>query len=77
MDWNALTDRIGYVEKDRRWKATVVYNVTKTETRKVIHHVMELYELQELIENGPTFCAIKSFKIEYCGPKETIEESMS
>lgn len=69
--------RIGYIPKNTRWTATVVYRVTKTETRTVIHHVMELEELQDLIENGPTFCAIKSFKIDYCGPKKTIEEAMN
>lgn len=67
--------KIGYVKKDTRWKATIVYRVNKTECREVIHHVMELHELQGLIENGPTFCAIKNFNIKYCGPKETIEES--
>lgn len=68
--------RIGYVEEDKRWKATVVYAVTETETRTVIHHVWELEELDGLIESGPTFCAIRDFKIEYMGPKETIEEAM-
>ena len=68
--------KIGYVKKDTRWKATIVYRVTGKETRAVIHHVMELEELQSLVENGPTFCAIKSFKIEYCGPKETIKQAM-
>lgn len=67
--------QIGYVPKDTRWKATVVYRVTEDETRTVIHHVMELHELQGLIEYGPTFCAILDFRIEYCGPRETIEES--
>lgn len=67
--------RIGYVPQRTRWKAIVEYRVNEAETREVIHHVMELSELQELIENGPTFCAISKFLIEYCGPKETIEES--
>lgn len=69
--------KIGYIPKETRWTATLVYRVTKKETRAVIHHVNEIEELQPLIENGPTFCAIKSFKIEYCGPKETIEESFN
>ena len=68
-------ERIGYIPKNTRWCATVDYRVTETETRTVIHHVMELEELQDLIESGPTFCAIKNFSIEYCGPKETIQES--
>ncbi len=70
-----MTRRIGYIEEDKRWKVTVIYRVTSKETRTVIHHIDELEELQELIENGPTFCAIKSLNIEYCGPKETIKES--
>lgn len=68
-------DRIGYVEKETRWKATIVYRVTEKEDRTVVHHVWELSDLQELVESGPTFCAIKSFTVEYCGDKETIEES--
>ena len=48
----------------------------QNETRTVIHHVDELEELQELIETGPTFFAIKSFNIEYYGPKETLKESL-
>jgi hypothetical protein len=67
--------KIGYTPKDTRWKATVVYKVNAKENRTVIHHVDELIELQHLIEQGPSFCAIKSFKIDYCGPKETIEDS--
>lgn len=70
------TARIGYVEEDKRWKATVIYQVTKRETREVIHHVNELEEFQDLIERGPTFCSIQDFRIEYRGPKETIKESM-
>lgn len=70
-----MTDRIGYIEQDKRWKATVTYEVDIEETRQVIHHVEELEELQGLIEQGPTFCAIRDFQIEYCGPKETIKES--
>lgn len=66
---------IGYVEEHKRWKATVIYQVTETETRTKIAHVEELEELQEIIESGPTFCSIKSFDIEYCGHKETVEES--
>lgn len=68
--------RIGYVHEDTRWKATIVYRVTETEDRTVIHHVMELAELQQLVENGPSFCTIKSFSIEYCGDHYTIEEGM-
>lgn len=67
--------RIGYVEEDLRWKATISYKVNETENRTVIHHVEELSELENLVERGPSFCAIESFKVEYCGPKETIEES--
>lgn len=67
--------RIGYVEEDKRWKATVVYRVTGAETRTVVHHIWELEELQDLIEGGPTFCSIDDFKIEYCGHKETIEQA--
>lgn len=67
--------RIGYIAKDCRWRATITYQVTGEETRSVVHDVMELEDLQEIIEGGPTFCAIREFKIEYCGPKETIEES--
>lgn len=67
--------KIGYVQKDTRWTATIVYRVTKTETRTIIHHVQELSELEQLVEESPTFCAIKSFMVEYRGPKETIEES--
>ena len=69
-------DRIGYIPKDTRWKATVSYEVDDKELRQVTHHIMELYELQQLIESGPTFCSIRSFQIEYCGPKETIKEAM-
>lgn len=69
--------RIGYVPKDTRWTATVIYKVDNNETRKVIHHIWELEELQQLIESGPTFCSIESFKIDYNGPKETIEEAVN
>jgi len=68
--------RIGYVPKDTRWKVTIVYRVTDTEDRTVIHHVMELAELQSLVEEGPSFCTIKIFSIEYCGDHYTIEEGM-
>jgi hypothetical protein len=68
--------RIGYVPQDTRWKATVSYEVDNGELREVIHHIWELEELQDLIESGPTFCSIRSFKIDYCGPKETIKEAM-
>lgn len=66
---------IGYIQEDCRWRATITYQVTETETRKVVHDVMEIEELQDLVESGPTFCAIVDFKIEYCGYKETIKES--
>ncbi len=69
--------RIGYVPEDTRWTATVAYEVDDGELRRVTHHVMELEELHDLIEIGPTFCSIRSFTIEYCGPKETIKEAMS
>jgi len=67
---------IGYVEQDCRWRATITYQVTETETRKVVHDIMEIEDLQDLVESGPTFCSIVDFKIEYCGPRETIKESM-
>lgn len=67
---------IGYIAKNCRWRATIEYQVTDSETRSVVHDVMELEELQSLVEAGPTFCAIVDFRIEYCGPKETIKESM-
>ena len=68
---------IGYVAEDSRWKAVIQYQVTDGETRTVIHDVEEIEDLQELVENGPTFCAIVEFKIEYLGAeKETILESM-
>lgn len=73
-----MTDihRIGYVPEDTRWKATIVYRVTETEDRTIIHHVMELAELQRRVEDGPSFCSIKSFAVEYCGDHYTIEEGM-
>jgi len=33
--------RIGYIAKDCRWRATIKYQVTETETRTVVHDVME------------------------------------
>ena len=66
---------IGYIAEDCRWRATITYQVTEEETRSVVHDVMELYELQDLVEQGPTFCAIRDFRVEYCGPKQTIKES--
>lgn len=71
---NEIT-HIGYIEEDCRWRATITYQVTDTETRKVVHDVAEIEDLHELIERGPTFCSIVDFRIEYCGPKETIKES--
>lgn len=67
---------IGYVEKDCRWRAIITYQVTGSETRKDIYDVFEIEELQDIVEQGPTFCSIVDFRIEYCGPKETIKESM-
>ena len=67
---------IGYIAKDCRWRATVTYEVDNGEMRSVVHDVMEIEDLQDLIESGPTFCAIRDFKIEYWGPRETIKESM-
>lgn len=67
---------IGYIEKDCRWRATISYQVTETEFRSVVHDVMEIEDLHDLVERGPTFCAIRDFKIEYIGPKETIKEAM-
>lgn len=69
-------NRIGYIPRETRWTATIVYQVTETETRTVRHHVMELHELHDLVERGPTFTAIRLFDIQYHGSKETIEESM-
>ena len=65
-----------YKQEDLRWKATIIYQVTDTETRTVIHDVMELCDLQVLVEMGATFCSIVDFKIEYVGSFETIKESM-
>lgn len=67
--------RIGYAEEHTRWKATVIYRLNETETRRVIHHVSQISELEQLIENGPTYFSIESFKIDYWGHSETIEES--
>ena len=66
---------IGYIAEDKRWRATITYAVTDTETRAVVHDVMELKQLHDLVERGPTFCAIRDFKIEYLGPKETIKQA--
>lgn len=67
--------QIGYIAEDCRWRATITYQVDDNETRSIVHDIEELEELQDLVEQGPTFCAIVDFKIEYCGHKETIKES--
>ena len=67
---------IGYKQEDTRWRATIVYQVTDTETRTVIHDIMELCDLQVLVEMGAIFCSIIDFNIEYMGSFETIKESM-
>jgi hypothetical protein len=66
---------IGYIAQDCRWRVNVTYQVTEDETRSVVHDIMELVELQDLIEQGPTFCSIIDFTIKYCGSVETIKES--
>ena len=61
--------------KNKRWIAKIVYQVDDTVTKIVYHYVDELEELQDLVEKGPDFGAIKSFEISYTGLKTTIEES--
>ena len=68
--------RIGYQPEDKRWRARVSYEVDDGELRQETFDVFEIGELERLIEEGPTFCAIRSFNIEYLGPKEAIKESM-
>jgi len=65
-----------YHQEPARWRAKIVYRVTNDETRTAIHNFWEISELDQIVESGPTWCAIESFNIEYCGPKETIKESM-
>jgi len=69
-------ERIGYIEQELRWRATIVYQVTHSETRTVVHDIEELGELQDLIEQDATFCSIVDFKIKYMGSHTTIKESM-
>ena len=59
----------------KRWLAKIVYRVDATVLKTVYHYVDELEELQDLVEKGPDFGAIKSFEISYNGMKTTIEES--
>ena len=59
----------------KRWTAKIAYQVDATATEIVYHHMDELEELQDLVEKGPDFGAIKSFEISYTGLKTTIEES--
>lgn len=61
--------------KIKRWIAKIVYHVDATVLKTVYHSVDELEELQDLVEKGPDFGAIKSFEIIYTGLKTTIEES--
>ena len=59
----------------KRWIAKIVYHVDATALKTVYHYVDELEELQDLVEKGPDFGAIKRFEISYTGMKTTIEES--
>jgi len=70
------TVQLHSIPENWRWKAIVTYEVDGGEFRQNEHYIEELYEIHDIIEQGPTWCSIRDFRIEYHGPKETIKESI-
>jgi hypothetical protein len=59
-----------------RWTVTLTYHFGEG-PRSITINVEELYELQDIVESGPSFYSIESIKIkpsDRC-PKVTVEEA--
>jgi len=60
-----------------RWKATIYFRTEKNGVLDVEHNFMEIEDLHEIVERGPSWQAIERIEVVYCGLPEklTVEEA--
>lgn len=58
-----------------RWAAAITYRLDGDQIEGRLVRFEELDELHDIIECGPSFCAIVNIVVTYLGEKETLLEA--